>query len=52
MGKDVGFYMVSRMLEAGRFGNLTDYLTIIYNKVDVWASKLVNNDIRHGENGR
>ena len=32
-------------------GELTDYLAIIYNKVDVQASKLVNNDTRHGENG-
>ena len=32
-------------------GELTDYLAILYNKVDVQSSKLVNNDIRHGENG-
>lgn len=32
-------------------GELTDYLAIIYNKVDVQTSKLVNNDTRHGENG-
>ena len=31
--------------------NLTDYLAIIYDKVDVQCSKLVNNDTRHGENG-
>ena len=52
MGKDIGFYMVSRMQESGRFlGEQTDYLAIIYNKVDVQTSKLVNNDTRHGENG-
>ena len=28
-----------------------DYLAIIFNKVDVQTSKLVNNDIRHGKNG-
>ena len=33
------------------FGGQTDYLAIIYNKVDVQTSKLVNNDTRHGENG-
>ena len=32
-------------------GELTGYLAIIYNKVDVQTSKLVNNDTRHGENG-
>ena len=32
-------------------GEQTDYLAIIYNKVDVQTLKLVNNDTRHGENG-
>ena len=34
-----------------RFQNLTFTLAIIYNKVYVQTSKLVNNDTRHGENG-
>ena len=32
-------------------GKLADYLAIIYDKVDVQTSKLVNNDTRHDENG-
>ena len=47
MGKDAGFYMVSKMLDASRFlEDQTDYLAIIYNKVDVQTSKLVKNDTK------
>lgn len=34
MGKDAGFYMVSKMLDHSRFlEDQTDYLAIIYNKM-------------------
>ena len=42
MGKDIGFYMVSRMLESGRFWENRLITSLLYNKVDVQASKLVN----------
>jgi hypothetical protein len=52
MGKDVGFYMVSRKLEAGRFWKIWQIISLSYIiKVDVQTSKLGNNDTRYGKDG-